>query len=125
MFEFIFDYVERESFTKYLRLIIFIATYIIFRKYYSDWAKMKQVKRQIEQDNKEKEEKPEKDRKKRAEIEEKLTQEAATFGWGKKTRKNVKLSQSILEEQATELRERHQTAYDAQEDHDIEDLLED
>lgn len=125
MFEFIFDYVDRDSFTKYLRLTVFVAAYAIFRKYYSEWAKMKQVKRQLEMDKIEQAEKPEKDRKKKLEDDKKLAEEAATFGWGKKTRKNVKLTEAKIQESMQELRERHQSAYDAQEDHDIEDLLED
>ncbi|CAH2353432.1 processing of GAS1 and ALP protein 2 [[Candida] railenensis] len=125
MFEFIYDYVEKDTFTKYLRLVIFVAAYVIFRNYYSEWAKMKQVKRQIALDEQEKLDKPEKERKEKEAQAAKLKAEAATFGWGKKTRKNVKLVERELAESATTLRERHQTSYDAQEDHDIEDLLED
>lgn len=125
MFEFIFDYVEKDTFYKYFRLLIFVTLYILFRKYYSEWAKHKQIKRQLEIDEKEKLEKPGKEREEKLEAEQALQREAASFGWGKKTRKNVKLQESILTQEADELRERHQTAYDAAEDHDIEDLLED
>lgn len=58
-------------------------------------------------------------------LEESLEKEANEFGWGKKTRKNVKTTQAVLEQLAEETRQRHQSAYDAQEDADIEDLLED
>lgn len=76
-------------------------------------------------DEKEKLEKPEKERKAREEGQQKLEKEAASFGWGKKTRRNIKVSQSVLDDQLMEVRERHQTAYDAAEDHDIDELLED
>lgn len=125
MFEWIFDYVDREQFTKYLRLIIVVSCYILFRSYYTKYASQKLVKKQMEQDKKEKAEKPARESAERKALEEKLVAEAETVGWGKKTRKNVKLQQQYLEQQAAELRERHQTAYDAAEDNDIEDLLED
>lgn len=125
MFEFIYDYVDRELYVKYLRLTIIVAAYIIFRSFYSKWAQQKQVKRQLEIDQKEKAEKPERERKEKEDKEQELKREAAAFGWGKKTRKNVKLTETKLEEQLSELRERHQTAYDAAEDHDIDYLLED
>ncbi|KAL7665127.1 Processing of GAS1 and ALP protein 2 [[Candida] zeylanoides] len=125
MFEVIFDYVERDDFFKYLRLTVLVAAYVIVRKYYSQWASYKQVKRQIEIAKREREAKPEKDRAAREALEASLAQESQTFGWGKKTRESVKLSANLLEAEAADLRQRHQTAYDAAEDHDIEDLLED
>lgn len=125
MFEVIFDYVERDDFFKYLRLTVLVAAYVIVRKYYSQWASYKQVKRQIEIAKREREAKPEKDRAEREALEASLAKESQTFGWGKKTRESVKLSANLLEAEAADLRQRHQTAYDAAEDHDIEDLLED
>lgn len=125
MFEAIFNYIEREDFIKYLRLSIIVFVYVIFRQYYSNYAKAQQTKRQLLMDEKEKKEKPEREKKERLEKEKLLEKEAASFGWGKKTRKDVKTKQTILEDQLSELRERHQTVYDAAEDHDIEDLLED
>ena len=125
MFESVFDYVDRDEFTKYIRLLIIVSCYILFRKYYTKYASLKLIKRQLEQDKKEKEEKPARDSAERQALHDKLAAEAETIGWGKKTRKNVQVHQLILEAQAAELRERHQTAYDAAEDNDIEDLLED
>lgn len=54
----------------------------------------------------------------------KLEDEAQTFGWGKVTRRNVKKQEKALADATEALRESHQGAYDAAEDHDIEDLLE-
>ncbi|KAK6202476.1 uncharacterized protein RJT21DRAFT_118517 [Scheffersomyces amazonensis] len=123
--DFIFSYVDESDFYKYLRLAIVVCAYIIFRKYYAQWAGSRATKHQLAQDEKEKLNKPEKDRKAREEAEKQLEEESKTFGWGKQTRKNVKLTQAFLEETLQEQRQRHQTAYDMAEDHDIEDLLED
>lgn len=125
MFEFIFDYVDKESFIKYLRLTVVVGFYLIFRQYYSKWAQAKAVKRQVELDRIEKAEKPEKERLEKLAQQEELIKESNSFGWGKKTRNTVKLQQAQLEEQLSEIRERNQSSYDAQEDHDIEELLED
>lgn len=125
MFDFIYDYVERELYIKYLRLTIIVGAYVIFRAFYAKWAQQKQIKRQLELDQKEKAEKPEREKKAKEDKESELKREAAAFGWGKKTRKHVKLTETKLEEELTELRERHQSAYDAAEDHDIDYLLED
>jgi len=125
MFEFIYEYVERETFIKYFRLGIFVAVYILARGYYSEWAKNRAVKKQIQDDEREKLEAPAKKQKELEESAEKLNAEAQTFGWGKKTRKNVKLQQQILQQTLDEMSTAQQTAYDAAEDHDIEDLLED
>ncbi|KAK6460560.1 hypothetical protein DFJ63DRAFT_320729 [Scheffersomyces coipomensis] len=123
MKDFIFKYLDEGDFYKYLRLSIVVCAYLIFRKYYSKWAGNKQANDQFAQDKKELEAKPEKDRIAREEAERKLEEESKTFGWGKQTRKNVKSTQAFLEEQIEEQRQRHQTAYDAAEDHDIEYLL--
>ncbi|KAG7663296.1 uncharacterized protein J8A68_003210 [[Candida] subhashii] len=125
MFEEIFEFIDKDTFTKYFRLTIVVCAYIIFRKYYSQWAAKKQTETQMAIDEKEKAEKPERDRREQEELEERLEAESKQFGWGKKTRKNVKITQAVLEQIAQEQRERHQTSYDAQEDADIEDLLED
>ncbi|KAI5950735.1 hypothetical protein KGF54_003809 [Candida jiufengensis] len=124
-FEKIYEYVDKDTFQKYFRLTIVICAYLIFRKYYSQWASKKQNENQLKQDEQEKLEKPAKEAKAQEEIAENLEKEANEFGWGKKTRKNVKITEAVLEQIATETRQRHQTAYNAQEDHDIEDLLED
>lgn len=125
MFEIIFQYIDHDSFYKYLRLLIIVGMYLMCRNIYSEYAKQSQVKRQIALDEKEKLEKPVKEERERAEKEEALEKDAASFGWGKKTRKNVKLQESILQQESEDLRQRYQSAYDAAEDHDIEDLLED
>ncbi|KAI5966720.1 uncharacterized protein KGF55_000129 [Candida pseudojiufengensis] len=124
-FEEIYDYVERDTFKKYFRLTIVLCAYFIFRKYYSQWASRKQTEHQLKQDEQEKLAKPLKEAEAQQQIEEKLEKEANEFGWGKKTRKNVKITEAVLEQIAAETRQRHQTAYNAQEDADIEDLLED
>lgn len=125
MFEFIYDYVERETFIKYFRLTVVVSVYILARKLYSNFAKDALIKRQIAIDEKEKLEKPAKEQAKLEEREKKLEAEAKSFGWGKKTRRNVKLQEKVLNDTIDELRFREQGAYDAAEDHDIEDLLED
>ncbi|QEL57995.1 hypothetical protein CJJ09_000025 [Candidozyma auris] len=56
---------------------------------------------------------------------EKLDEESKTFGWGKATRRNVKRQEHLLNEAAETIQASEQSAYDAAEDHDIEDLLED
>lgn len=125
MFEFIFDYIEREKFQKYFRLFIVVIVYILVRGYYTNWSKQRQVQAQIDRDNQEAAEKPEREALEREEKLKKLESEAQLFGWGKQTRSKVKMQEQILQEAVSELRERNQSAYDAAEDHDIEDLLED
>lgn len=125
MFELIYDWVDRETFIKYFRLIVVVSVYILARRIYSNYAKTSMIKRQIKIDEREKLEKPEKERKKVEDKEKKLKEEAKTFGWGKKTRRNIKLQEQVLIDTADELRFRAQNAYDAAEDNDIEDLLED
>ena len=110
-FDEIFDYVDRDTFFQYFRLTLVVCTYLIFRKYYSSWAIKKQTATQLEQDKREQSEKSER--------------EAKEFGWGKKTRNNVKLTEAVLAEYSEQQRQRNQTSYDAQEDADIDDLLED
>lgn len=124
MFEFIYSYVEREALVRYLRLTIFVAFYILLRGYYVNWSKQRQVKKQLEADEREKKEMPERKKEEAKKKKQELQEQAASFGWGKKTRKNVKLLEEQLRENADELRNRHQSSYDAAEDHDIEDLLE-
>lgn len=125
MFEFIYDYFSKEDVVKYIRLTIVVAMYLFFRKYYSTWAQKKQQERQLAIDAEEKAAKPEKERKEQEALEEKISRDAKTFGWGKKTRSREKKKQAIVEQIAEEERARYQTAYDAAADHDIEHLLED
>lgn len=125
MFEGIFDYVDKDTYMLYMRLFCVLSFYLVARKWYTNWARQRQIKTQMEADEKEKSEKEERDKKAAQELEERLEAEANTFGWGKKTRKNVKLQEAILSSQVADLRERHQTSFNEAEDHDIEDLLED
>lgn len=125
MFEFIYNYAEKEAVIKYLRLVIVVSFYLIFRQYYSTWAQKKYINDQVAKDEQEKLTKPERDEAARIAQEESLKKEAASFGWGKKTRNNVNTQQAILQDQLDVIRQRNQTAYDAAEDHDIEDLLQD
>ncbi|MCP8716283.1 MAG: hypothetical protein M5E90_02570 [Asgard group archaeon] len=124
-FDEIFDYVEKDLFYKYFRLFLVVCTYLIFRKYYSSWAAKKQTQTQFAEDERELAEKSEREAREKKQNFDKLNDEAKEFGWGKKTRQNVKLTEALLEEYVAEQRQRKQTAYDAQEDADIEDLLED
>lgn len=124
-FEFIYNYVEKESFQKYLRLTIIVCIYVFARGYYSKWAQQKHIQNQLAIDRKEEELEEERKEQQETEKIEQLDKEAKTFGWGKATRRNVKLQEKVLQDTAEELRERHQGHYDAAEDHDIEYLLED
>lgn len=124
VFDFIYNYVDKDTFTKYFRLVVVVCGYIIVRGLYQNWATQYHVKQQIQRDEEEKALKKENDAKIEKEKKEKLLEEAETFGWGKKTRKENKLKAAYIEQQFNEIRQRNQTSYDAQEDHDIEDLLE-
>lgn len=125
MFEFIYNYVDQEKFKSYFRLFLFIIIYIMVRGYYTNWAKQRQVKHQLAEDKREAEEKPERERQEREARLQEIEEEAQLFGWGKQTRSKAKKNEALLQEAVAELRERNQLAYDAAEDHDIEDLLED
>lgn len=124
IFNFVYDYVEKDKLTKYLRLVIVVCVYIFLRSYYSNWAKTKYVKDQLALDKKEKEEEKEKKLDESRNKIEKLDAEASGFGWGKATRRKVKTLEIVVNETMAKLSEREQSAYDAAEDHDIEDLLE-
>lgn len=124
-FDIIYNYVDRNDFIKYFRMIVTVCGYILLRSLYTTYAGKKHVERQLEQDKKDKEEEEEKKIKEEEEKEQKLQDEAQTFGWGKKTKASTKSRQAALELEMDELRIRHQNAYDAAEDHDIDDLLED
>lgn len=123
-FNFIYNYVDKDTLHKYLRLTIIVCLYVFARGYYTNWSKQKQVRHQIDLDNKMKAEEKKRKEQEAEEKLEKLDDEAKTFGWGKATRRKVKHQERVLQDAAEELRESHQSAYDAAEDHDIEDLLE-
>lgn len=122
--EFIYNYVDKETFKKYFRLTIIVCIYIFARGYYSNWSKQRQVKNQLDLDNKMKEQEKAHKEKKEEEKLERVDDEAKSFGWGKATRRKVKHQEKILQDAAEEIRETNQSAYDAAEDHDIDDLLE-
>lgn len=82
------------------------------------------MRRELDLDKQEQDRDAELKEQKKQEKLQKLEDEAKTFGWGKTTRRNVKRQEQALAEATESLRERHQGAYDAAEDHDIEDLLE-
>lgn len=124
IFEFIYNYVYRDTFQKYLRLTVIVCLYLFIRTYYTNWSKQRQVRRQLALSKKEAELDAEYKEKKKQENLQRLENEAKTFGWGKTTRRNVKKQEQELANITEALREKHQGAYDAAEDHDIEDLLE-
>lgn len=124
VFEFLYNYVEKDTLHKYLRLTVIVCIYLFVRTYYTNWSKQKQVRRQLDLDKKEKEMDAERKEQKEQEKIEKLDAEAKTFGWGKTTRRNVKKQEQALTEATEALRDQYQGAYDAAEDHDIDDLLE-
>lgn len=124
-FAFIYRYVDEEDFKQYLRLTIFVCFYLFFRSVYSNYAQQKQIRQQLIDDEKEKKEKPQREADAKQAKTDELEQEAQSFGWGKKTRRDVKNKQAVFEEQVETLRHRNQSTYDAAEDNDIEDLLED
>ncbi|PSK33794.1 hypothetical protein C7M61_005138 [Candidozyma pseudohaemuli] len=124
IFNFIYKYVDEEQFKKYFRLIIIVCVYLFFRTWYTNWAKTKEIARRIEEDNRLAEARKEEKENEATEKFELLDNEAATFGWGKATRRNVKRQEHVLNEAAEQLRAAEQSTYDAAEDHDIEDLLE-
>lgn len=124
-FAFVYNYVDKDTLHKYLRLTIIVCLYVFLRSYYSNYAKQKEIQRKIDEDKREKALEKEKAETEEAETLSKLDDEAQTFGWGKATRRTVKRQSAALKQQAEDLREYHQSAYDAAEDHDIDDLLED
>ncbi|OBA21119.1 hypothetical protein METBIDRAFT_78180 [Metschnikowia bicuspidata var. bicuspidata NRRL YB-4993] len=122
---FVYDYVEKQSLQKYLRLVIIVCIYIFARGYYSNWAKQRHIRTQLAIDKREKELDAQRKERDESEKFEELDREATSFGWGKATRRNVKRQEQVLQDAAQQLRERHQGEYDAAEDHDIDDLLDD
>lgn len=127
--EFIYNYVDRDTFKKYFRLTIIVCIYVIARGYYANYAKTQQVKRQIAQDNADKQR--EKDQAVHAERIDNAQKELSAvekqnqgFGWGKATRRKVKAQEQVVKLTEEQLRERQQSEYDAAEDHDIEEYLE-
>lgn len=123
-FQFIYNYVDKDTLHKYLRLTIIVCLYIFARGYYSNWSKQRQVRNQLDLDNKLKAQEKQKKQEEEEQKFDQLDDEAKSFGWGKATRRKVKRQEKILQDAAEEIRENNQSSYDAAEDHDIEDLLE-
>ncbi|RKP28993.1 hypothetical protein METBISCDRAFT_31981 [Metschnikowia bicuspidata] len=120
LLDFIDNYFDKKTIQKYLRLIIIVCVYLSVRTCYTNWTKQRQVRRQVDLDKQEQE----RDTQLAEWKIKKFENEAQFFGWGKTTRRNVKRQEKALAEATAALREAHQTAYDAAEDHDIEELLE-
>lgn len=125
IFNFIYNYIDQDQFKKYFRLVVIVCVYLFFRTWYTNWAKTKEIARRIEEDNKKAQTRKEEKEAEANEKFEKLDEESKTFGWGKATRRNVKRQEHLLNEAAETIQALEQSAYDAAEDHDIEDLLED
>lgn len=124
--DFIYEYVDKDTFKKYFRLVIIVCIYVFVRGYYSTYAKQRQIRRQLDLDSKEKERAASKeasldDAKKELED---VDEKNLGFGWGKATRRKVKTQEKVMQITEEEVRKRKQTAYDAAEDHDIDHLLE-
>lgn len=124
IFEFMYNYVDQDNFKKYFRLIMIVCVYLFMRTWYTNFAKQKEIQRKLEEDKLYKEEKAKREQEEKEQKIENVEQEAQSFGWGKTTRRNVKRQEQILEEKIKEVNEANQSAYDAAEDHDIDDLLE-
>lgn len=117
--------ITRESIQNYIRLVVLVACYILARGYYTNWSKTRQVARQLALEKKAKEQQ-EAEKKQGTSLDEGTVDPEAvlSFGWGKKTASIQKKRQQAVNKLAHQVRERQQTAFDAAEDHDIEDLLE-
>lgn len=110
---------------KVIRLIAIVGGYVVFRRIAMNEIKRRQLKNmQSEESNGDVTELPEV-------AEEKATSSAIesndqTWGWGKKTRRNVNKQREIFEQAVEESAKKHEEgAYDADSDKDIEELLED
>lgn len=121
--DWLYQYVDRDTLIRYIRLTACVLFYLILRNYYSSWIEKKQIQRQMEKDKKDKEEEPMRKEQLKAQKQESLEKEASSFGWGKKTRKNVKTQESKLEELADELQLGREAGFNPNEDRDIENLL--
>lgn len=123
--QFIYNHVDEDVFKKYFRLVIIVCVYIFARQFYANWAKQKQIRHQLAADKAEKEMEQQRRETEASEVLERVDNEAKGFGWGKATRRNVKHQEKVLQDTSEQLRQQAQDGYDAAEDHDIEDLLED
>lgn len=124
IFEFIYNYVDKDDFKKYFRLIVIVCVYIFARSWYTNFAKTREIRKKLEEDNLLQLKRENNEIEPKDQSYEELELGAQSFGWGKTTRRNVKRQEQILEEKLLELTQAQQTAYNAAEDHDIDDLLE-
>lgn len=103
-----------------LRLTVIVGGYVLVRNVVQKYLANKQLLAQLKHDEENKEAKKQTDL-----VDDPNAQatgalaDDGSWGWGKKTRRNVKRQEKILQEQLDRLED----AYD--EDKDIEDLLED
>lgn len=127
MWENILPELTRESLQKYIRLVVLVACYVLARGYYTNWSKTRQVAQQLARDKKAKQDMLDgKAPAVEAQPVPKVDPETvAAFGWGKKTASQQKQREQVVSKLAEQVRQRQQSLYDAAEDHDIEDLLED
>ncbi|CCH43574.1 hypothetical protein BN7_3127 [Wickerhamomyces ciferrii] len=103
---------------KAIRLVVIIGGYIFIRNIAQKVLANRQLKQQLAQDEKDRDQ--ERIRELVEDPKAKTTATESGFGWGKKTRRNIKLQEEILKETLEKLE--HQ---DDDSDKDIEDLLED
>lgn len=128
MLEGVFIDLSRESLQKFIRLVMIMACYVLARGYYTNWSKTRQVAKQIARDK----------QNQQARIDVKLAEsmedskcelmsekEVVSFGWGKKTLQIQKEKEKKVKKLAEQVLQKNQTQYDAAEDHDIENLLQD
>ena len=105
---------------KAIRLTVIVGGYILIRNVTQKYLANRQLENQLKQDT---------ERKEQERIEDLVDDPNAkasglddgSWGWGKKTRRNVKRQEKILQEQIENL----QNGQALDEDKDIEDLLED
>ncbi|ODV83964.1 hypothetical protein CANARDRAFT_201854 [[Candida] arabinofermentans NRRL YB-2248] len=120
------QFVDEFSIKQFFRLVIIVGGYIFFRQRALDFIKTRQVKNQIDEDNKRKAEglidRPEDF----VEVTP-LEKSEQAWGWGKSTRKRVKAQEKLFEEKIEELAVKAQkkikSGYDS--DDELNDLLQD
>lgn len=119
-----------------IRLVIIIGGYIFLRTRVSDFLKQKQLKAQLEHDNKKKENELINDptgQVAEAEAEElflnneNIAQSEKSWGWGKSTRRKVKKQQALFEKEIERAATQAQAKLDAgyNSDEEIDEFLQD
>lgn len=113
-----------------LRLVIIIGGYAILRQRATEWLKQRQLKSQLEHDERLKAEsliqKPG-EAEEADDYDDTIKQSEKAWGWGKATRRKVKKQQEIFEKEiekaAVEAQKKLNSSYDS--DDEINELLED